>query len=140
VIVLFKQKSPANIVLLFLFGLLIKLPLFLYPKIIVAPATDGKLYTAFIDTINRTGSGQVIASVLALVSPLRAGPDGQLHDQRIPAYGAANLFCRPWLHAYYFLAAGLELYVGGTAFQYLRDPDVYPPFGLYNVSAGNGTI
>ena len=66
-IVLFKQKAPANIVLLFLFGLLIKLPLFLYPKIITVPETDGRLYTAFINSINSSGGGPLVASVIALL-------------------------------------------------------------------------
>lgn len=65
-IVLFKQKAPANIVLLFLFGLLIKLPIFLYPKVITVPQTDGPLYTAFIRFIGNSGSGLIIASLLAL--------------------------------------------------------------------------
>ena len=66
-IVLFKQKAPANIVILFLFGLLIKLPLFIYPKVIVVPQTDGRLYTAFIHSIGgATGTGALIASIIAL--------------------------------------------------------------------------
>ena len=43
-IALFKQKSPGNIVVLFIFGLLIKLPAFLYPSIIPATPADGWLY------------------------------------------------------------------------------------------------
>lgn len=45
---LFKQKSPANIVLLLIFGLLIKMPLFLHPQQITPLAEDGKLYHAFV--------------------------------------------------------------------------------------------
>jgi hypothetical protein len=48
VIGIFKQKAPGNIALLFIFGLLIKLPLFLYPKKPVASAADGKLYRAML--------------------------------------------------------------------------------------------
>lgn len=43
-IALFKQKSPANIIILLIFGLLIKMPMFLYPKNIQATQQDGKLY------------------------------------------------------------------------------------------------
>lgn len=43
-IALFKQKSPGNIVVLIIFGLLLKLPLFLYPKMAVATNNDGTLY------------------------------------------------------------------------------------------------
>lgn len=63
----FKQKSPANIVLLLIFGLLIKLPLFLYPKEVVATDNDGKLYHAFVQYINGAGNGALLASVLAFV-------------------------------------------------------------------------
>jgi hypothetical protein len=44
VIAIFKQKSPGNIVVLLLFGLLLKLPLFLYPKTVVSSSVDGRLY------------------------------------------------------------------------------------------------
>jgi hypothetical protein len=44
VIAIFKQKSPGNIVVLLLFGLLLKLPLFLYPKLVISSSIDGRLY------------------------------------------------------------------------------------------------
>jgi hypothetical protein len=44
VIAIFKQKSPGNVVVLLLFGLLLILPLFFYPKNIVAGQIDGRLY------------------------------------------------------------------------------------------------
>lgn len=65
-IALFKQKAPANIVILFLFGLLIKLPLFLYPKVITVPETDGRLYTVFIKALGVSHGSTVLASVIAL--------------------------------------------------------------------------
>lgn len=65
-IALFKQKSPANIIILLIFGLLIKLPLFLYPKEVVATDNDGQLYRALVHAINpTTGSGALLASVIA---------------------------------------------------------------------------
>jgi hypothetical protein len=44
VIGLFKQKSPGNIVVLLIFGLLLKLPLFLFPKATTVSPNDGPLY------------------------------------------------------------------------------------------------
>ena len=41
---LFKQKSPGNVVVLLIFGLLLKLPLFLYPQNSVVTDSDGPLY------------------------------------------------------------------------------------------------
>jgi hypothetical protein len=65
VIVLFKQKAPANIVVLFLFGLLIKLPLFVYPKVIIVPETDGRLYSSFINALSPSRGGILLASLIA---------------------------------------------------------------------------
>lgn len=65
---LFKQKSPANIILLLIFGLLIKLPLFLYPKQVVATENDGQLYRALVAAINPDdGGGALGASIVAFV-------------------------------------------------------------------------
>jgi hypothetical protein len=66
VIALFKQKSPANIVLLFIFGLLIKLPLFLYPKAITATENDGRLYHALISFIDGSAMLAAVFSFLLL--------------------------------------------------------------------------
>jgi hypothetical protein len=44
VIGIFKQKSPGNIVLLLIFGLLVKLPLFIFPRQINPTGYDGALY------------------------------------------------------------------------------------------------
>jgi hypothetical protein len=44
VIPLFRQKSPGNVAVLLVFGLLIKLPIFLYPKSVAATANDTLLY------------------------------------------------------------------------------------------------
>jgi hypothetical protein len=48
VIGLFKQKSPGNVVVLLIFGLLLKLPLFLYPKNSVVTDNDGPLYQSLV--------------------------------------------------------------------------------------------
>jgi hypothetical protein len=44
VIPLFRQKSPGNVAVLLVFGLLIKLPLFLYPKSVAATTSDTPFY------------------------------------------------------------------------------------------------
>ncbi|MFI5133791.1 MAG: hypothetical protein ACHQEB_05615 [Chitinophagales bacterium] len=41
---IFKQKNPVNILLLLVFGVLIKLPMFLHPHAPVSQATDGILF------------------------------------------------------------------------------------------------
>ena len=63
-IAIFKQKSPVNIILILIFGLLLKLPLFLDPRVIVDPENDGKLYTALVSWIGGE-SGSMSASVIA---------------------------------------------------------------------------
>jgi len=66
VIGVFKQKSPGNIVLLLLLGVIIKIPLFLYPKTIVATDKDGQLYHAFLKLITPVaGNNGFIASVIS---------------------------------------------------------------------------
>ena len=62
-IAIFKQKSPGNIVVLLLFGLLLKLPLFLYPKNIEAGPVDGRFYQWFISVL--PPNNPMVYSVLA---------------------------------------------------------------------------
>ena len=47
----FKQKSPGNVAVLLIFGLLLKLPLFLYPEPIIATRNDGRLYQWLISSL-----------------------------------------------------------------------------------------
>jgi hypothetical protein len=63
VIAVFKQKSPGNVAVLFIFGLLLKLPPFLYPKAIVATINDGRLYQLFISSLPKDSS--LLYSVLS---------------------------------------------------------------------------
>jgi hypothetical protein len=65
VIVLFKEKSPANIIVLLIFGLLIKLPLFLYPAQPVTTAGDGLLYQLILK--NLVGTNPFIASAISFM-------------------------------------------------------------------------
>lgn len=65
---IFKQKSPGNIVLLLLFGLFIKVPVFLNPKPIVATNQDGRLYHALVSFLTSPGASNAwISAVVAFV-------------------------------------------------------------------------
>ena len=56
----FKQKSPANIFLLLLMGVLIKLPMFRHPHPVHTGPEDGILYTFLIKAIRPLASGQPV--------------------------------------------------------------------------------
>lgn len=45
---IFKQKNPATVILLLVFGILIKLPMFLHPHVIITKTEDSILYKAII--------------------------------------------------------------------------------------------
>ena len=49
---MFRQKSPGNIIVLLFFGLLLKLPVFLHPKQVVATQNDEDFYQWLIQAIN----------------------------------------------------------------------------------------
>jgi hypothetical protein len=51
----FKQKNPANILVLLVFGVLIKLPMFLYPHAPASRTTDGLLFNAILKFLQPTG-------------------------------------------------------------------------------------
>jgi hypothetical protein len=74
VIALFKQKSPANVAVLFIFGLLIKIPLFLYPVTVQATAADGSLYTYLTSFLglaeNNTSTSAFVAFLFLYVQAL----------------------------------------------------------------------
>jgi hypothetical protein len=55
VIGIFKQKTPANLFLLLVFGVLIKLPLFLHPHGVVNREGDGVLYKALLKFLEPAG-------------------------------------------------------------------------------------
>jgi len=56
VIGLFKQKNPANLLLLLVFGLLIKLPLFIHPHVPEQSQAEGVLYQAIVEFLEPAGS------------------------------------------------------------------------------------
>ncbi len=63
---LFKQKNPANIVLLLVFGILIKLPMFSHPLVPQKGAGDGVLFSALLDYLQQQkGAGPVLYPILA---------------------------------------------------------------------------
>ncbi|MCU7548001.1 hypothetical protein OCK74_02695 [Chitinophagaceae bacterium LB-8] len=66
-IALFKQKSPANVAVLFIFGLLIKIPLFLYSVPLQATATDGGLYPYFSSLLGLTESNSSASAFVAFL-------------------------------------------------------------------------
>jgi hypothetical protein len=55
VVGVFKQKNPANILLLLVFGLLIKLPIFVTPHIPTSRPADGVLFDAILRFLEPTG-------------------------------------------------------------------------------------
>jgi hypothetical protein len=55
VIGIFKQKTPANILLLLVFGILIKLPMFLHPHVPIGRPEDGLFYKGILKFIWPTG-------------------------------------------------------------------------------------
>jgi len=66
VIQLFKQKNPANIILLLVFGILIKLPMFTHPHTMLSRKEDGILYKAILDFLAPTAkSTSLLHPVLA---------------------------------------------------------------------------
>ncbi len=52
---IFKQKNPATFFVLLVFGVLIKLPVFLHPGLVVNREGDGKLYKAILTFLEPTG-------------------------------------------------------------------------------------
>jgi len=66
VIGIFRQKTPANILLLLLFSVLIKLPMFLHPHVPTIQPKDGLLFHAILKFLAPTGQATpVLYSVLA---------------------------------------------------------------------------
>lgn len=64
---LFRQKTPGNVVVLLIFGFLLKAPLFLYPKPITATENDEDLFHGLLDLIGNSPGNGLTASVIAFV-------------------------------------------------------------------------
>lgn len=71
-IAVFKQKSPGNVAVLLIFGLLLKLPLFLHPKNSIATEADGRIYQWLLSLLpaNNGALCAVIAFVLLYAQAL----------------------------------------------------------------------
>lgn len=71
-IAIFRQKSPANIAVLFILGLVLKLPLFIYPKAIYASEIDGRLYHWLVSMLPAANAAlySVIAFALLYIQAL----------------------------------------------------------------------
>lgn len=140
-IALFKQKSPANIVLLLILGLLLKMPLLLHPKIIQPTEEDGKLYHAIVKFFSSANGNN--AFTLALVAFLLLYCQALLinfmvNDQRmtnkqtfLPAM--SYLIITSLLPDWNYLSAPLMASM-------LIIWSFIKLFNLYNMGAANGTI
>lgn len=63
---IFKQKNPANILLLLVFGILIKLPMFQHPRMPVTKPGDSQLYKNIVTYLeNAGGTNHLVFPVLA---------------------------------------------------------------------------
>ena len=74
-IAIFKQKNPATIFLLLLFGVLIKLPMFLHPHVIVSRNEEGVLFKAILHFLEPFGKASpsvypVLAFILLLLQAI----------------------------------------------------------------------
>jgi hypothetical protein len=68
VVSMFRQKSPGNIIVLLFFGILLKLPVFLHPKQIVATQNDEDFYQWLLQYINSLSSNNgLICALLAFL-------------------------------------------------------------------------
>ena len=67
-IALFQKRSPVNVLLLLIFAVAVKLPLFLHPQLPKEQAQDAELYRWLVHTIAKSGTaGPLIFSVLTLL-------------------------------------------------------------------------
>jgi hypothetical protein len=68
VIGLFRQRAPTTVGLVFIFGILIKMPLFLFPKVIQPLQTGAGLFHLFLDVINSSNTDHaILASFISLI-------------------------------------------------------------------------
>lgn len=61
-IFLFRQKTPGNIFVLLIFGLLLKMPVFLYPKPAVATENDAEFYHRLVTWLQSAGANSALMS------------------------------------------------------------------------------
>lgn len=65
---IYKQKNPANVVLLLLLGLLLKWPLLMHPRAVLPDPADGALYRALLELL--AGPGRQMPWIYSLLSLL----------------------------------------------------------------------
>jgi hypothetical protein len=64
----FHKNNPANVILLLLFAIVVKAPLFLHPQLAITSPSDGVLYTTLVNWVNRAGtSASFIFSLVAFL-------------------------------------------------------------------------
>ena len=138
-IALFKQKSPGNIVVLFVFGLLLKLPVFFYPKVIAATPADGWLYVIIEKWLTEQGNlvfASAIAYLLIYIQALII--TGIINEYRMTSRqtylpGMAFILITSLLPYWNYLSAPL---IASTLIAW----SFSKLFKLYNVSIANTTI
>ncbi len=110
---IFKQKAPGNVALLLILGLVLKLPLFLSPKLAASTPLDGKLYAAFILWLTKNNaafSSGIIAFLLIYIHALVI--TGIINEYRMTARsnflpGMAYMMITSLLPEWSFLSAPL---------------------------------
>lgn len=136
---IFKQKTPANTALLFIFGLLIKLPLFLSPKSVQVQPGDGILFRFLLSPFTLPTHAllcSAIAFMLLYVQALiitYAVNEYRLTTKPNFLPGMAYLLITSLMPEWNYLSAAL---VSSTLIIW----SFSKLFRLYNVSAAKGTI
>jgi hypothetical protein len=138
VIGIFKQKAPGNIALLFIFGLLIKLPLFFAPQMAVATPLDGKFYQILITSFKKLHpvGASIIAFACLYIQSLQL--TYMVNEYRMttkPSFlpGMAYLLITSLIPDWSFLSATL---IANTFIIW----GFIKLFDLYNAPAANGRI
>lgn len=135
---IFKQKAPGNIALLLVFGLLIKLPLFIAPRAAVVTPMDGKLYQWLGAALQNQQPvvGSILAFILLYIQALQL--THMVNEYRMiakPTFlpGMAFLLITSLLPEWSYLSAAL---VANTFILWA----FIKLFELYNVQGGNSKI
>ena len=119
---IFRQKNPANILVLLFFGVLIKLPMFIHPHSATIQPKDGVLFHSILKLLEPAGrTNSILYPALAFIL---------LFTQAISLTRLINNFrmmSRPnylpgiGLSSCYFFFPGMELFLGTPADQFLAD-------------------
>lgn len=137
----FRQKSPGNLIVLFFFGLAVKLPLFLWPKQISATQNDGDFYDWMIHWLHASPTGTAMlcsAAAFALLYIQAVMVNYMVNEYRLmpkPSYlpAMAYMLLTSLLPEWSFLSSPL---VATTAILWA----FVKLFRLYNVVDARSTI